>query len=101
MMRDYKTTIDSIMREGKRAIEEDNAECLILGCTGMIGQAGEAQKNLCVPVLDPVMCGIKVAEMRADLWRNYGISHSKRGGFEAPPKNELKNIFESYYGKNK
>jgi allantoin racemase len=98
MINDLDKTREAIMRESKAAIEEDMAECIVLGCTGMIGRALEAQQKLGVQVLDPVLCGIKVAEMRAILWRRYGITQSKIGGYEPPPKDEFKTIYDSVYG---
>jgi allantoin racemase len=64
----------------------------------MLGRAIEVQKELGAPVLDPVLCGIKVAEMRAILWRRFGISHSKIGGYEPPPHEELESIWKKIYG---
>jgi allantoin racemase len=98
-MRDFEKTRSAILREAKQAIEEDLAECIVLGCTGMLGQAKEVQEELGVPVLDPVLMGLKVAELRATLWRRFGISHSKIGGYESPPIKEFKEIFERVYGR--
>jgi len=64
----------------------------------MAGQAKKAQEELGVPVLDPVFMGLKVAELRAMLWRRFGISHSKIGGYEAPPLEELEPIYKRVYG---
>jgi allantoin racemase len=97
-MRDFKKTREAILRESRRAVDEDMAECLVLGCTGMLGRAIEVQKELGVPILDPVLCGIKAAEMRAILWRKFGISHSKVGGYEPPPREELESIWKKIYG---
>lgn len=93
-MRDKERTQAAILREGKIAVEEDLAECIALGCTGMAGQAKRAQEALGVPVLDPALMGIKVAELMAVLWKRFGISHSKIGGHRAPPQDELKPIYE-------
>lgn len=98
-MRDEEKTQAAILREARSAVEEDLAECVVLGCTGMAGQARKAQEELCVPVLDPVLMGLKVAELRATLWKRFGISQSKIGGYEAPPPEELEPIFRRVYGK--
>jgi len=100
-MHDVGKTQAAILREARGAVEEDMAECVVLGCTGMAGQARKAQETLGVPVLDPVLMGLKVAELRAALWKRYGISHSKRGGYEAPPVDELEPIWRRVYGNNK
>ncbi len=99
-MGDMERTQAAIRRETQGAIEEDRAECVVLGCTGMAGQAMSVQKELGIPVLDPVLMGVKMAEMRANIWKKYGISHSKIGGFEAPPMDELKPIWKGVYGQD-
>lgn len=98
-MRDERKTQEAILREAKRAVEDDLAECVVLGCTGMAGQAAQAQSELGVPVLDPMLMGLKMAELRAALWKKLGISHSKVGGYEPPPPDEFRAIFEKVYGK--
>ena len=97
-MRNAEKTREAILRESRAAVEGDMAECIVLGCTGMLGQAMEVQKELGIPILDPVLSGIKVAEMKAVLWRRFGISHSKIGGYEPPPSVELKDIWKKVYG---
>jgi len=96
-MRDKKKLKAAILREGRIAVNEDGAECIVLGCTGMFGQAKEIQEILGVPVLDPVLMGLKVAELRAMLWKRFGISHSKIGGYASPPKEELEPIWKKFY----
>ena len=98
-MKDEEKTQAAILREARAAVEEDMAECVVLGCTGMAGQAMKTQEELGVPVLDPVLMGVKVAEMRATLWKRFGISQSKIGGYEAPPPEELEPIYRRVYGK--
>lgn len=97
-MRDKEKTQAAILREAKAAVEGDLAECVVLGCTGMWGQAKKAQEELGVHILDPVLMGLKVAELRAMLWKKLGVSQSKIGGYEAPPLEELKPIYEKVYG---
>lgn len=97
-MRDKVKTEAAIYRESKRAIEEDSAEAIVLGCTGMAGQARNVQQRLQVPVLDPVLMGLRVAELRAILWKRHNVSHSKLGGYEPPPPGELEPIFKKVYG---
>jgi allantoin racemase len=100
-MHDLEKTQAAILREARGAVEEDMAECVVLGCTGMAGQAKRAQEEYGVPVLDPVLMGVKVAELSATLWKRYGVSHSKIGGYEAPPVDELEPIWRRVYGKQK
>lgn len=100
-MKDADKTQAAILREAKAAVEQDMAECVVLGCTGMAGQAKKAQEELGVPVLDPVLMGVKMAELRATLWKKHSISHSKIAGYEPPPPHELNPLWERVYGKQK
>ena len=98
-MGNHRKTKKAILREAKAAISEDRAEVICLGCTGMVGLANEIQKEIKVPVLDPVVMGIKVAEMKASIRKKFGISHSKIGGYETPPLEDLNIILKDIYGK--
>ena len=51
-----------ILQEAKKAIEEDGAEVISLGCAGMVGLAEQMTKELGVPVIDGVAAGVKLAE---------------------------------------
>jgi allantoin racemase len=63
-----------------RAIAEDKAEAIVLGCAGMADLAHELSQEHGVPVLDGVACAIKLAESVAAL----GLKTSKVGGYAAP-----------------
>jgi allantoin racemase len=54
--------LEALERESKKVIE-DGAEVLILGCTGMTGYAEELQRRIDVPVVDPSVAALKVAEL--------------------------------------
>jgi len=73
-------TKTAVLEIGKRAIEEDGAEVMILGCAGMAGYSEELAKQLGVPVLDPTSVALKVAEALVNL----GLTHSKIGLFSRP-----------------
>jgi len=73
-------TKDTVLKIGKKAIEEDGAEVIILGCAGMEGYAEELTQKLGVPVLEPTSVTLKVAEAMVDL----GLTHSKVGLFSYP-----------------
>ncbi len=95
---DRVKTEDRLIREARSAVEEDFAECIILGCTQMASYAKRIENELKVPVLNPVLIGVKVAELRATLWQRFNISQSKIGGYEAPPLKEFTSIFKETYG---
>jgi allantoin racemase len=68
----------------RRAIDEDGAEVIVLGCAGLAGCANEIQRALGAVVLDPVAVGFKIAEALVEL----GLCHSKVRRFAALPEKE-------------
>ena len=67
------------------AIEEDGADAIIFGCTGMLGCAEAVREGLLakgydVPVIDPVPYAIGLAATLVEA----GLSHS-RITYPAPP----------------
>jgi allantoin racemase len=64
-----------ILEVAGRAVQEDGAEVIILGCAGLAGYAGEIQRALGVVVLDPSPIALKMAEVFVTL----RLRHSKRG----------------------
>ncbi len=54
--------MDRYRAEGQAAIREDGADCLVLGCAGMVGVAEALERDLGVPVVDPVVAAVKLAE---------------------------------------
>jgi allantoin racemase len=78
-------TEKALIEEGRKAIEEDGAEVILLGCTGMSGYASGLAKHLGIPVLDPAACALKMAVDLLEM----GLSHSKRS-YPSPPAREIK-----------
>jgi len=78
---DNETTAKALFEEGKKALAEDGAEVLILGCTGMTGMAERLSRELGVQVIDPLPTAVKFAEMLVGL----GLRHSKLT-FPMPPE---------------
>lgn len=62
-LRDAELTLDALYKASLKAIEEDGAEVLVLGCTGMMGYAEELQRKLDIPVVDPSVAALKMAEV--------------------------------------
>lgn len=61
----------------RRAVEDDGAEVVVLGCAGLAGMDRAIQEALEVPVLDGVVCALLLA---AGLAR-YGVGTSKVLGY--------------------
>ena len=63
-----------------RALDEDRAEAIVLGCAGMADLAASLSVEFGVPVVDGVAAAVVVAEGLAAI----GLRTSKRGGFARP-----------------
>jgi allantoin racemase len=87
---DRARVVKTVVDEFIGAVQEDGAHVLILGCTGMAGLAKTMEDSLRkqgipgVPVIDPAILALKVAEALADI----GLSHSKRS-YPIPPAKEI------------
>ncbi|MFW6142183.1 MAG: aspartate/glutamate racemase family protein, partial [Candidatus Saliniplasma sp.] len=74
---DTDKTSQIIKEEAKKAVEEDNAEVIILGCTRQFGFYKELQDEIGVPVIDTILAPFKYAELSADLKNRFGWKQSK------------------------
>ena len=54
-------SVESFIESGRKAIDEDGAEVLVLGCAGMGHVTKKMEEALGVPVLDGVVCALIVA----------------------------------------
>jgi len=79
---DEGKTKEAVLTEARKAIEEDGAEVIILGCAGMAGYDKDLEEKLGVPVLDPSAVALKMAEAMVDL----KLKPSKIGLFAHPPE---------------
>ncbi len=64
---------ESLMDAARKAVLEDHAEVLVLGCAGFVGLDKKIESELHVPVLDGVICALIIA---AGLV-SYGVGISK------------------------
>ena len=72
---DARARIDA---EIARALEEDRAEAIVLGCAGMAKLARALSARHGCPVIDGVGAAVKLVEMLAAL----GLKTSKRSGYD-------------------
>lgn len=72
--------IEALVNESRKLIDEDEADSIILGCTGFVGLARAVQERVGVPVLDPTPVSVKFAELLVAS----GLSHSTKA-FQRPP----------------
>lgn len=87
--RDHAETAGRLIEAGRRAVEQDYAEALILGCTLEAGFYSELEKELGVPVIDPSIAALKRAEYAAVLKRQCGWKPSRKWSCEPPPEEEI------------
>jgi allantoin racemase len=72
--------VEAILDQAKRAVEEDKAEVIVLGCGGMSGLDEQIRTRLGVPVVDGVAAAVTIAESLVRL----GLSTSKVRTFATP-----------------
>ena len=83
---------ERISREIGRAIDEDLAEAIVLGCAGMADLAAELSQEHGLPVIDGVVAAVKLAEGLVSL----GLKTSKRGGYAAPRAKAFTGVFAPF-----
>ncbi|ARQ03221.1 aspartate/glutamate racemase family protein [Pseudorhodoplanes sinuspersici] len=71
---------EKLGHEIERALKEDGADCIVLGCAGMAALAEKFWLRFQVPVIDGVAAGVGLATTLARL----GMKTSKAGGYAAP-----------------
>ncbi|WP_455825162.1 aspartate/glutamate racemase family protein [Pseudomonas graminis] len=79
-----------IIEQAILAVEKDGAEAIVLGCTIEFGFFEQVQREVGVPVIDPVVAAFKMAEAMAGMKKRFGWSPSRVGSCEPPPETEIK-----------
>lgn len=74
------SVLATISEEIRRAISEDRAEAIVLGCAGMADLMVALSAEHGVPVIDGVACAVTFAEALAAT----GLKTSKIGGYASP-----------------
>jgi allantoin racemase len=72
--KEFNKLVEALTEEGRKAIEEDGAEVLVLGCGSLLNIAEILRKRLNVPVIDSGLAALKIVEDLVKL----NLSHSKR-----------------------
>lgn len=89
-----------ILQTSRMSLEEDGAEVICLGCAGMAGLDKRLEQDLNVPVMDGVVCALKLLEGLI----SYGVKTSKHGAYSQPQAKPLLNmppLFSSGYQNRK
>lgn len=72
--------LQKLKHQIERALDEDGAEAIVLGCAGMADLAQSLQREYGVPVVDGVSAAVKQAEALVAQ----GLRTSKRGSYASP-----------------
>jgi allantoin racemase len=85
LQKDPAVTLKVLTEAARAAIKEDGAEVICLGCAGMAGFDKQMEEALQVPVLDGIICAVKLAEALFD----YKLKQSKVKAFRKPEPKEF------------
>ncbi|AQA05279.1 Asp/Glu/hydantoin racemase [Mycobacterium sp. MS1601] len=80
---DLSGAVDAIVAEAQRAIEDDGADVICLGCAGMAGVTAAISARLGVPAIDGVAAAVALAQAVVGL----GLHTSKVGAYAPAPPN--------------
>jgi allantoin racemase len=83
---------DRISEEIRRAVLEDRAEAIVLGCAGMTDLASTLSNEHGIAVLDGVACAVKLCEALVQL----GLKTSKTGDYASPRPKLYSGIFAPF-----
>ncbi len=83
--KDHDRMVEGLSLESEKAIRQDRADTIVLGCAGMSEAAKAVSQRVGVPVIDPVGAGIKMMEVLHAL----GLSHSRKAYFYPRPKKRV------------
>ena len=83
LRKNIESTTSRMMEESQRAIGEDKADVIVLGCMSMafMEVSDKMQESLVIPVVNPALAALKVLEGLVIA----GLSHSKKA-YPFPPK---------------
>ena len=82
---DPERGLEALALEGEKAVREDGAECILLGCAGFVDFAQDLERRLGVPVLEGVTPAVKLAEALVDM----GLGTSKASTWGWPEKKQF------------
>lgn len=90
--RDPETSWQMVRDDARRAVEEDDAEAVLLGCARMAEFANSLEVELGFPVIDGVEAAVKFAESIVDL----GEKTSKLKTYKAPERKPFTGAFVGF-----
>lgn len=85
--RDPRAAVDAIAEQAARAVDDDKAEVICLGCGGMSGLTERVIERTGVPVVDGVTAAVAIAESLVRL----GLTTSKIRTYASPRPKRMRN----------
>jgi allantoin racemase len=83
-------TAKRMREEIQKAVKEDKAEVIVLGCTMGFGFFEELQAEFDVPVIDVMLASFKYAEFLVGIKQKMNWFTSKALTFASPPVKEIR-----------
>jgi len=83
--KDSENTVDKIVKGAERVIKLDEAEVIILGCTGMATLSNKIRKRISVPLIEPAATTLKMTELLFKL----GLRHNRGRLYLTPTFNKI------------
>ncbi|WP_299850328.1 aspartate/glutamate racemase family protein [uncultured Roseovarius sp.] len=81
-------SLADIRAEIRAAIDEDNAEAVVLGCAGMADLMEQMSQEFGIPVIDGISCAVGMAEALVAA----GLSTSKVGAYARPDASRVRHL---------
>jgi len=91
-LEDMSLASERIMKEARAAIDNDGADVIVLGCTGMSPVTRYLQEHLEVPVVDPAVAALTLAESLVRM----GLVHSKKCYLAPANKQVLGKVYSEW-----
>jgi allantoin racemase len=82
----------AIVKECRLALEEDGADCIVLGCAGMADLCASISTEIQAPVID----GVTAATLLAESLVRMGLSPRKKGEFAHPRAKQYIGLLEGF-----
>ena len=86
---DEEKAFKGIREAAEAAIQEDGAEAIVLGCTGMMAAQKRLQEHLGIPVIEPLTIGVQYAAAMVRA----GLCQSKLT-YESPSRDSAARLME-------
>ncbi len=83
--RDRAAGLRALTEQGRKCVEEDGAECVVLGCAGFVQFVDDLRRELGVPIIDGVSPAVKLCEALVDM----GCRTAKRNLWANPEPKEI------------